>query len=137
MRRGKRRELTVHGEAQHNDDGSDRQEIIAGLRPGESVSLIREPHNRYDGNAIRVDSRLGCVGYIARSEAVSMAKALDAGEIWHVSIRYIGGGTPEKPSFGVWLEAFHEPPPRAHKARKARARGLWARLRAFMSGGYR
>src|SRR6185369_15492264 len=66
-------ELTVHGEAQANADGSSRQAIIAKLKVGDAVHLVRERDNEFDANAVRVESRGGTIGYIARDEAEDMA----------------------------------------------------------------
>lgn len=98
-------ELTVHGESMHNLDGTSRQLIIAGLSPGDPVQLVREPGNPHDQNAVRVDSPKGCIGYIARDEAMLLAPALDAGRLGAVTIKDILGGDSGRPSRGVWLLA--------------------------------
>ena len=45
----------------------------------EMVSLRREPHNRYDFNAIRVDNVLGQqVGHIKKEQAAVLASIVDS-----------------------------------------------------------
>lgn len=50
----------------------DHLRVVRKMRMGEHVVLRREPHNRYDRNAIRVGRQSGeQVGYIARHEAAT------------------------------------------------------------------
>jgi hypothetical protein len=96
-------DLEVVGESHLNANGTARQDIIAELAVGEEVGLKRTRSNRFDANAIEVVSRLGQIGYIGRGEAEPLAKFLDSGGRCVATIRFIGGGTPDKPSRGVWL----------------------------------
>lgn len=50
------------------------------LREGDRLTLVREPTNRHDRNAIRVDWNGQTLGYVPRRENRSVAAALDAGE---------------------------------------------------------
>ena len=50
------------------------------LRPGDQLSLIREPDNRFDRNAVRVDWKGHKLGYVPRAENRAVSRALDAGE---------------------------------------------------------
>jgi cold shock CspA family protein len=55
-----------------------RQSIVALLRTGEEVLLVREPDNPYDGNAIKVIRKHGqCFGFISRHLAASLASKFD------------------------------------------------------------
>jgi hypothetical protein len=99
-------EVTVHGESMHNLDGTSRQRIIAGLSVGDPVRLVREPNNRYDSNAIRVDADGGTIGYVAAEEAASLRYLADAGMIGSVTVKDICGGEADRPSRGVWLKAM-------------------------------
>jgi len=55
-----------------------RQSIVALLRTGEEVLLVREPDNPYDGNAIKVVRKEGqCFGFISRDIAASLASKFD------------------------------------------------------------
>ncbi|KAF0472323.1 SNF2 family helicase [Gigaspora margarita] len=52
------------------------------INKGEAVTLIREPSNPYDKNAIRVDNIMGVqVGHIPRDVAAALAPLADKGEI--------------------------------------------------------
>jgi SWI/SNF-related matrix-associated actin-dependent regulator of chromatin subfamily A3 len=52
------------------------------VHAGEFVTLVREPHNEYDANAVRVDNLSGTqVGHINRHAAVLLAQLLDDGSL--------------------------------------------------------
>jgi len=50
------------------------------IRPGDRLTLTREPGNRHDRNAVRVDWNGQQLGYVPRAENRAVARALDAGE---------------------------------------------------------
>ena len=50
------------------------------IRIGDRLTLTREPDNRHDRNAVRVDWQGQQLGYIPRKENRAVARALDAGE---------------------------------------------------------
>ncbi len=50
------------------------------IRPGDRLTLTREPDNRHDRNAIRVDWNGQQLGYVPRAENRAVARALDTGE---------------------------------------------------------
>ena len=50
------------------------------IRIGDRLTLTREPDNRHDPNAVRVDWNGQQLGYIPRKENRAVARALDAGE---------------------------------------------------------
>ena len=50
------------------------------VRVGDRLTLIREPDNRHDVNAIRVEWNGHKLGYVPRAENRAVAHALDAGE---------------------------------------------------------
>ncbi|MCL2829720.1 MAG: HIRAN domain-containing protein [Betaproteobacteria bacterium] len=50
------------------------------IRVGDALSLRREPKNRYDPNAIRVEWKGRQLGYVPRKENGPIAAALDRGE---------------------------------------------------------
>jgi hypothetical protein len=47
---------------------------------GDPLILIREPENRYDSRAVRVEWRGRMLGYLPRKENRAVAAAMDAGE---------------------------------------------------------
>jgi hypothetical protein len=50
------------------------------LRVGDRLDLVREPDNRHDPNAVRVDWRGRQLGYVPRRENSALAWAMDRGE---------------------------------------------------------
>ena len=54
--------------------------VVAQIRVGDTLTLTREPGNRHDRNAVRVDWRDQPLGYVPRRENRALAQALDAGE---------------------------------------------------------
>jgi len=55
-------------------------ELWREMRVGDPLSLIREPDNRHDRNAIRVEWRGHKLGYVPRAENRAVAAALDGGD---------------------------------------------------------
>ena len=51
------------------------------IRPGDRLTLEREPGNRHDRNAVRGDWNGQQIGYVPRAENRAVARALDQGEI--------------------------------------------------------
>ena len=51
-----------------------------GIRVGDPLTLIREPDNRHDRNAIRVEWRGHKLGYVPRAQNAVVAAAMDAGD---------------------------------------------------------
>lgn len=50
------------------------------MQVGDKLDLIREPENRHDRNAIRVEWRGHQLGYVPRAENRAVASAMDQGE---------------------------------------------------------
>ena len=50
------------------------------LQVGDQLDLVREPDNRHDHYAVRVEWRGHQLGYVPRADNRSVAAALDAGE---------------------------------------------------------
>lgn len=50
------------------------------IRVGDALTLIREPDNRHDRNAIRIEWRGHKLGYVPRAQNRAVAAALDAGD---------------------------------------------------------
>ena len=59
------------------------------LRPGDHLTLEREPDNRHDRNAVRVDWNGQPIGYVPRAENRAVARALDAGEPLEARIAHL------------------------------------------------
>ncbi len=50
------------------------------MQVGDALDLIREPDNRHDRNAIRVEWRGHKLGYVPRAENRAVAAAMDQGD---------------------------------------------------------
>lgn len=86
-------EMTVVRETETNPDGRPRQEIIAELSAGDSVNLVRERSDANEPNAVRVVSRLGDIGRLARTDANNVAPYLDGGGRVRASIALISASS--------------------------------------------
>jgi hypothetical protein len=54
--------------------------VFTAMRPGDTLSLVREPDNAHDANAIRVDWGAYRLGYVPRTQNAALAAAMDRGE---------------------------------------------------------
>lgn len=78
-------------------------------QPGERLTLVREPDNKHDPNAIRVEHQKSMLGYIPREWARSLAPALDAGArhvceaVSNTSINTVGNAVSD---MYVWLRVY-------------------------------
>lgn len=83
----------VAGVSHPNQDGSSRQAIIGQCRIGEGLSLVREPANPADPNAIKLLRTNGeQVGYITGYVASDLARHIDKGGIVKCRISDLTGG---------------------------------------------
>ena len=84
----------VVGVTFRNDDGSSRQDIIANITQDAPISIMREPTNRFDKNAIKVLYVDQQIGYIPREFAQILAPMMDSGRQFtakvNVADRYEG-----------------------------------------------
>ncbi len=69
-----------------------RQNVVAGLLPGNALALVREPTNAHDSNAIAVRFGLLHLGYLRREIAQRLAANLDRGDRYAASVGSITGG---------------------------------------------
>lgn len=79
-----------------------RQQLIAALRGDESVSIVREPDNPYDSNALAVRIGGEHIGYVPRGLAEQLApqiRGFAEGRIVELT-----GGVPNFPTRGVMIE---------------------------------
>ncbi len=100
MRPPKRKIFDVVGEAATNSDGRKRQDILCDVEPGDSVLLVREPHNAYDPNAVAVTVDGETVGFIPRQDAALLAPVLDTGRPHTAIVHCIRGGVPGASHYG-------------------------------------
>jgi hypothetical protein len=125
----------VVGVTHDNPDGSSRQALIAGLHEDDKLLLLREDGNAYDPNAIAVcvarkstpDDVLLQIGYLERADAAKYAKLIYGGEPLSATVESIVGGTPNKQSFGIWINVLRASnfqiakPSNKRSSRKAKA----------------
>ena len=83
----------VVGVTYRNDDGSDRQRIIARYcRAGTPLRLVREPGNSHDRNAVAVFVGKRQIGYISSNLARDVARMLDEGATAEAVVTAVTGG---------------------------------------------
>jgi hypothetical protein len=57
----------------------DARQVWDDMQVGDTLALVREPNNAYDGNAVRVEWRGRKLGYIPRTDNRAVAFHLDRG----------------------------------------------------------
>jgi single-stranded-DNA-specific exonuclease len=92
----------VAGITKENPDGQSRQHLVSKHAfEGCTVTLVREPQNQYDSNAILVTipkkgSKTGEmveIGYVDKENAAYIAPKIDNGQVVECQIRHLTGGT--------------------------------------------
>ena len=78
--------LHVAGEQFSNKHGVKRQSVIMNMSRGDALMLVREPRNRFDNNAVRIDWRGYCIGYISAKNAVWVSRVMDEGFALEASV---------------------------------------------------
>lgn len=74
------------------------------MHEGDRLTLIREPQNTHDANAVRVEWRGQKLGYLPRAENRAVAEAMDSGE--RVDARIAKLRTQGNPWQRVLVEVF-------------------------------
>jgi hypothetical protein len=88
----------VSGVTFKNEDGSDRQAIITKCRPGEELSLIRDPANEFDSGAVKVLRGTGeQIGFLPAhmtrdGDPNGLARKIDSGTNYRCRVIEITGG---------------------------------------------
>ena len=67
-----------------------RQEIIKQLDLSSTITIRREPTNKFDKNAIMVMSEKGQIGYIGKDYATILAPMMDGGTQFNADIAELG-----------------------------------------------
>lgn len=76
------------------------------IKVGDALTLIREPDNRHDHNAIRVEWRGKKLGYVPRAQNRAVAAAMDAGD--HLTARVSSLSDNKNPWQRLAFEVFVE-----------------------------
>jgi hypothetical protein len=74
------------------------------LKPGDALTLVREPENPHDANAVRVEWHGRMLGYLPRAENRSVAAEMDRGTV--VSARIAKLREHRNPWLRVLVEVF-------------------------------
>jgi len=80
------------------------QKAIKKCKEGRQCSLVREPKNKYDKNAVKVMVGNLHIGYLNAEFARVVCDKSKKGSRYSAVIKNITGGTKDKPTFGVNLE---------------------------------
>jgi single-stranded-DNA-specific exonuclease len=105
-----------------------RQDVVLGLRPGEELALVREPHNPHDPNAIAVRYGTIGIGYLNREMARKLAPIFDAGERYTATVKHVTGGGARSTGVNVWVERVRAPVARRLAGERARSDEVLAAL---------
>ncbi len=57
------------------------KELWPRMQVGDELTLVREPDNRYDARAVRVEWRGHKIGYVPRRENADVARLMDGGQV--------------------------------------------------------
>ena len=57
----------------------DAKQVWAEMKVGDALTLVREPHNAYDANAVQVEWRGHKLGYVPRTDNRAVAYHMDRG----------------------------------------------------------
>lgn len=110
--------VIVRGVTYRNNDGVDRQHIIAKLRNWDTVALIREKDNSKDRFAVQVCSEYGIIGYIPSENARAVFEGIGDGTVMpFASIKRILEPTEDYPRLGCIIQLYR---PRKRAAEKPR-----------------
>lgn len=72
-----------------------RQEMLAGVREGVELTLVRQPDNPHDPNAIALFCGHLQIGYVSRGIARHLAPRIDMGVRYSARIASLTGGAPD------------------------------------------
>ncbi len=75
------------------------------IHVGDALTLVREPKNRHDPNAIRIEWKGRQLGYVPRAENKPLAAALDRGETLEARVSNLreNGNPWQRVEFEVFL----------------------------------
>lgn len=99
--------MAVRGVAHRNNDGVDRQDIIAKLRNWDTVALIRESNNPKDRFAVQVCSEYGLIGYIPAEHSRTVFEGIGEGTVMpFASIKKVLEPTEDYPRLGCIIQLY-------------------------------
>src|ERR1039458_5025224 len=80
-----------------------RQDLIAGLQPGQELELVRQPDNAFDPNAVAVHFGRLQLGFVRKPIAARIAPNIDAGERYRAEVRHVTGGGTRSVGVNIWV----------------------------------
>ncbi|WP_418792255.1 single-stranded-DNA-specific exonuclease RecJ [Phosphitispora sp. TUW77] len=87
----------------------DRQEKAACLSEGQQMNLVREPDNKHDANAIKIETFTGIqVGYLNARLARHFAPLLDSGEKYNSYVTQVTGGKDRNYGINIIIQKSKE-----------------------------
>ena len=104
----RRKVSDIVGESRETRSGEPRQQIILHCGPGDEISLVRQPENPHDPNAVLIMCGDSDVGFLSREDAALLAPALDAEIDYRAQIHRIKGGVPNASSYGLQIAVAWE-----------------------------
>ena len=84
-----------------------RQDMVAGLVPGQELELQRQPENPHDSNAIAVHYGTFHIGFLRKQIAKHLAPLIDGGARYRARIEHVTGGREGK-NYGVNIRVERE-----------------------------
>ncbi|MBR3591629.1 MAG: HIRAN domain-containing protein [Clostridia bacterium] len=98
----------VVGVTYENESGVAIQSILPNLKHGENLFFIRDYHNQYDENAIKVYSKSGHIGHLSKELAAEIAPFLSEYDDYDLEGRVIeitgGDGKSSGCNIEIWVE---------------------------------
>jgi len=70
----------------------DGKKLWPQMRVGDALTLIREPDNTYDANAVRVEWQGHKIGYVPRRDNADAARFMDSGQVLVARINRLAEG---------------------------------------------
>jgi single-stranded-DNA-specific exonuclease len=98
-----------------------RQDLIAGLQPGQALELVRQPENAFDPNAVAVHFGRLQLGFVRKPIAARIAPNIDAGERYRAEIKHITGGGTRSVGVNIWVSRERPAPQRERTGARAHA----------------
>jgi hypothetical protein len=100
--------IGIVGESFTNEDGTSRQHEIARCRPGEPVTLERDPQNKHDARCVKVMSARGVqIGNISRDDSW-ICERLDRGAFLDARIMRVGQAAKGKSGVVICVRSGEE-----------------------------
>ena len=98
----------VVGVTYKNERGASIQSILPNLKHGENLFFIRDYHNAYDENAIKVYCKLGHIGHLSKEIAAEIAPFLSENDDYDLEGRVVEITGGDDKSIGCNIEIWVE-----------------------------